>query len=164
MKNRVSALVLCTASACLLAACGGGDDDPVPTQSNALITVTSATVAAHNGVYQSGQVGLSEVEKAYDLATTTCVFSFNNLTKVGDSAGTLSGEIAYREGATTLSRLEVTINGVAYSSGAVDDSIVDRGNNQVTFAKKVLASDADDTNTVEVAGSVAMRGNRPSGC
>jgi hypothetical protein len=164
MKNRFSNLALCAATACLLAACGGGDSDPQPSDANALITVTSASVASHDGVYQSGQVGLSEVEKVLDIANTTCVFSFNGLTKVGDSAGTLSGEIAYREGATTLSRLEVTINGVAYSSGAVDDSLVDRGNDRVTFGKKVLASTAEDTNTVEVAGSVAMRGNRPSGC
>ncbi|MDQ3058206.1 MAG: hypothetical protein M3R45_01605 [Pseudomonadota bacterium] len=164
MKNRVPALVLCAATACFLAACGGGDDDPVPTDANALITVTSASVSSLDGVYRSSQVGLSEVDKVYDISRTTCVFSFNNLSKVGDSSATLSGKISYREGATTLSRLEVSINGVAYSSGAVDDSMVDRGNNQVTFGKKVLASDAEDSDTVEVAGSVPMRGNRPSGC
>jgi hypothetical protein len=164
MKNRLSTLALCTATACLLAACGGGDSEPQPSDANALITVTSASVEAHNGVYQSGQVGLSEVEKVFEVANTTCVFSFNNLTRVGDSSGTLSGEIAYREGATTLSSLEVTINGIAYSSGAVDDSIVDRGNDRITFGKKVLASDEADANTIEVAGSVPMRGNRPSGC
>ena len=164
MKNPVPTLALCAATACLLAACGGGDSDPQPSEANALITVTSASVASHNGVYQSGQVGLSEVEKVLEIANTNCVFSFNGLTKVGDSSGNLSGEIEYREGATTLSRLEVTINGVSYSSGAVDDSIVDRGNDRVSFGRKVLASDAEDTNTIEVVGSVAMRGNRPSGC
>lgn len=164
MKNRVPSLVLCAATACILAACGGGDDDPEPTDQNALITVTSASVSSQDGIYRSGQVGLSEVEKVFEISRTTCVFSFNNLTKVGDSSATLSGKISYREGATTLSKLEVSINGVDYSSGAVDDSLVDRGNNQVTFARKVLASDAEDNNTVEVVGSVPMRGNRPSGC
>lgn len=164
MKNRVPALVLCAAAASFLVACGGGDDDPAPTDANGLITVTSASVASYDGIYRSSQVGLSEVDKVYDISRTTCVFSFNNLTKVGDSSVTLSGKISYREGATTLSGLEVSINGVAYSSGVVDDSLVDRGNNQVTFTRKVLASDADDNNTVEVVGSVPMRGNRPSGC
>lgn len=164
MKNHAPALVLCAVTACVLAACGGGDSDTLPTESNALITVTSASVPAYDGIYQSSQVGLSEVEKTFDIANTTCEFSFDNLTKVGDSTGILSGKIAYREGATTLSRLEVSINGVVYASGAVDDSLVDRGNNRVTFGKKVLASTAEDDNTVEIAGSVSMRGNRPSGC
>lgn len=164
MKNRLSILALCAVTAGLLAACGGSGSEPQPSDANALITVTSASVQAYNGVYQSSQVGLSEVEKVYEIANTTCTFSFNNLTKVGDSSGTLSGKIAYREGATTLSRLEVSINGVVYASGAVDDSVVDRGHNRVTFGKKLLAATSGDNTTVEVAGSVPMRGNRPSGC
>ncbi len=164
MKNPSPALLLMCAAASLLAACGGGGDEPQPSDADSLITVTAATVAGQNGFYGSSQVGLSDVEKVFDLGNTTCVFSFNNLSKFRDGAVTMSGKVAYRDGATTLSRLEVTVNGIVYASGAVDDSLVDRGNNRVSFKGKTLSSTASDTNTLAVTGAIPMRGNRPSGC
>lgn len=164
MKNRLPAFVICAAAASLLAGCGGGGDEPQPSDADSLITVTGATVAGQNGFYGSSQVGLSDVEKIFDISNTTCVFSFNNLSKFRDGAVTMSGKVAYREGATTLSRLEVTVNGIVYASGAVDDSVVDRRNDRVAFKNKVLSSTASDTNTLTVTGAIPMRGNRPSGC
>ena len=162
MNHRIPALLTCVLAASLLAACGGGDSEPQPSDADSLITVTSATVAGQNGFYGSGQVGLSDVEKVFDVSNTTCVFSFNNLSKFRDS--TITGKVAYREGATNLSRLEVTVNGNVYASGAVDDSIVDRGKNLIIFKGKTLSSTASDTNTLVVTGAIPMRGNRPSGC
>lgn len=164
MNHRIPALLMCALTASLLAACGGGDSEPQPSDADSLITVTSATVTGQNGFYGSTQVGLSDVEKVYDVSNTTCVFSFNNLSKFRDSAITMSGKVAYREGATTLSRLEVTVNGNVYASGAVDESAVDRDKNLITFKGKTLSSTASDTNTLVLTGAVPMRGNRPSGC
>lgn len=164
MKHRVPALLMCALTASLLAACGGGDSEPQPTDADSLITITSTTVGGQNGFYGSTQVGLSAVEKTYDLSKTTCVFAFNNLSKFRDSAITMSGKVEYREGATTLSRLEVTVNGIVYASGAVDESVVDRDKNLITVKGKTLSSTASDPNTLVLTGAIPMRGNRPSGC
>lgn len=164
MKQRLTLLAVCLASASLLVACGGGSDEPQPSDADSLITVSSASVSGQNGFYGSTQVGLSDVEKVYDLSKTTCTYSFNNLTKFRDSSVSMSGKVAYLEGTNTLSRLEVTVNGAVYASGAVDDSRVERDNNRVVFKGKQLSSTAGDTNTLVVSGAVPMRGNRPSGC
>lgn len=165
MTKRLPALALCALSAAFLAACGGGgSDDPRPSDNSSLVTVSSATVTAHNGIYGSTAIGLSDVEKVYDVSNTTCVFSFNNLTKVGDSSIPMSGKVSYREGATTLSRLEISVGGVVYASGAVDSSTVDREGNGVRFTNKTLASTASDTTTIVVNGGIPMRPGRPSGC
>ena len=165
MNHRLTTLVLCAATASLLAACGGGSDDqPTSSPFNSLITVTSATTANQNGIYGSTAVGLTDVEKTIELGTQSCTFAFNNLSKAGDSSIPMSGKVAYLEGANIINRLEVSVNGIVYASGAVDGSTIDRENNAVRFSGKTLASTASDTNTIVVTGSVPMRPGRPSGC
>ncbi|MES2941327.1 MAG: hypothetical protein V4772_00500 [Pseudomonadota bacterium] len=167
MNDRIFKMALCAAAVSALAACGGGGsgtDDPQPSTSDALVTVTSASVAARNGLYVSSNAGLSDVDKVYDASNTTCAFAFNGLVRAGDSGTPLSGKISYREGATTLSRLEVSVSGEVYAAGAVDDSTVDRNNNQIRFGNKTLSSTGGDTRTLVVSGAVPMRPGRPSGC
>ena len=165
MLIRLSNLALCAVTVSLLAACGGGDDDPQPSSATALITVTSASLSGQNGVYGSTSDGLSEVDKVLDGTNLTCVFSFNDLSRAGSAPGTLSGKVSYRENANTLSRLEVSVNGAVYASAAVEDSRVDRGSDRILFGDKVLVSTATgDTSTLVVNGAVPMRGSRPSGC
>ncbi len=165
MNNRFYTMAVCAAAVSLLAACGGGsDDEPAPSPFNSLITVTSATTASQNGIYGSTAIGLTDVEKTLETGTQSCTFAFNNVSKAGDSASSMSGKVSFRENENTLNRLEITVNGVVYASGAVDNSTVDRSGNAVRFTGKTLASTASDTNTIVVTGLVPMRGNRPSGC
>lgn len=164
MKNRFLKLALLATTVSALAACGGGSDDPEPTSLNSLVNVSFSTEASFNGAYGSGNTDLSDVDKVYNLSETTCVYAFSGLTKVGNSTSTMSGKISYREGASTLSRLEITVNGSVYAAGAVDDSTVDRNNNQIRVGSKTLASTAGDTRTFVVSAAVPMRPGRPSGC
>ena len=53
-------LLLVTA---LLAACGGGSDDPAPTTVNASVTVGAATPLALNGIYATSNLSLSSVRR-----------------------------------------------------------------------------------------------------
>lgn len=164
MKNRLFLLMPSLAAVCLLTACGGGDSEPTPSNEKSLITVTSASVASLKGVYGSTAVTLSDVEKVFNLSSTTCTFSFGNLVKLDDRSIPMSGKISYLEGAAILSRLEISVNGIVYASGAVDNSTVDRGNNEIRFGEKQLAATSGDNTTLVVLGLLPMRGNRPSGC
>ena len=184
VNNRRPRLTLYAAAASMVVtACGGGIslnfgdykdfDEPSPVvNSNALVTVTSATLAGQNGVYGGATFGLSEVEKVLDGGSFSCVFSFNNLNNLSRPGGTLSGRVSYRENANTLSRFEFSINGAPYATNQVanyvgrnEDGRVERDAGRVTFSDKLLASGtAVDTSTLVVSGALPLRGNRPPGC
>ena len=192
MKTPFLTTMLCTACTVLLAACGGGIsfsfgdfDEPRPINATAVVTVTSATLAGQNGVYGGAALGLSAVEKVSENGGFSCVFSFNNLINLNrpaGSAGTLSGRVRYRENASSLSRLEVTISGEPYAAvypaagvaqGAPENGQsqrdvqreIEREADRVVFSDRQLASISSvDTSTLVVSGTLPMRSSRPPGC
>jgi hypothetical protein len=164
MKLSLKTLALCGAVATMLAACGGGDS-PTTTDLSSAVTVSAATDTTLNGVYSTTTTGLSDVQKIHRVgADDACEFTFNALVKTGNSTVSMSGTIDYTVDATVLSGLAVGINNVFYSTANGTGTVVDRAANQIRFTAKSLDSDAVDTNTMVVTGSLPMRGNRPGGC
>ena len=164
MKLSLKNLALCGAVATMLAACGGGDA-PTTTDLSSSATVSAATDTTLNGVYSTPTTGLSDVQKIRRVgANDACEFTFDALVKTGSSTVSMRGTIDYTVDAATLSGLAIGINNVFYSTDNGSGTVVDRAANQVRFTAKLLDSDAVDTNTLMVTGSLPMRGNRPGGC
>jgi hypothetical protein len=154
--------------ASLLAACGGGDDDPVPTPLDSLVTISAASNPAQAGVigtYASTTTGLSDVEKENPLdAPQFCSFRFNSLAKAGAGATLLDGRVAYNVNQNLVNNFKVSVGGTTYGTGNTDNTVVDRTANTVTVTNKVLLSEVDGTSTVTVTARVPMKTGRPDGC
>ncbi len=167
MNARLARLALCASFAAALAACGGGSDDPQPTERNSLITVSEASQSSLNGVYGSSETSLSPVDKVYELGSSPrCDFTFENIVKVGDSSSTVKGRINYKEDTLQLDQITLTFGSDGYViEGAGDGTSVDKPGNRVTFSDKVLrSSNAASTATIKITGFIPMQGNRPDGC
>jgi hypothetical protein len=167
MNQRLTRLALCATFAGVLAACGGGSDDPQPTERNTLVNVSEASPSSLNGVYGSSETSLSPVDKVYEVGSSPrCDFTFDNVVKVGDSASRVKGRINYKEDTLQLDQITMTFGSEGYVlEGAGAGTSVDKPGNRVTFNDKVLRSvNAGSTATVKVTGYIPMQGNRPDGC
>jgi hypothetical protein len=159
----------CTALAAtsvLLVACGGGnDDDPTPSNEPGVLTVTSATVGALNGVYGNGALNLTDVDKKNPVGSVPelCTFRFDGANKVGSPA-TAFGDIRYRPDATGLYQAFLTFDGKEYGSDDATDTVVARDKEQIRLTSKTLTATDGSNATLRVTGIVPMRTNRPSGC
>ena len=154
--------------ATLLSACGGGDDDPVPTPLDSQVVISAASNPAHSGVigtYSSTTTGLSDVEKENPLnAPQFCSFRFNSLVKNNASAVLLDGRVAYNVNQNLVNNFRVSVAGTTYGTGNTDNTLVDRAANTVTVTNKVLTSEADATSTITVTAKIPMKTGRPDGC
>lgn len=154
--------------ASLLTACGGGNDDPVPTPLDSLVTISAASNPAQAGVvgaYASTTTGLSDVEKENPIdAAQFCSFRFNGLAKSGAGAVLLDGRVAYNVNQNQVQNFKVSVAGTTYGTGNSDNTLVDRAANTVTVTNKVLLSEIDATSTITVSGKVPMKTGRPDGC
>jgi hypothetical protein len=148
----------------LLAGCGGGSDSPEPTPIGATLTVSSATSPAFNGVYTTGAVNLAEVVKLNPAGSEpeVCSFRFSGLSTAGGAM--LDGDIRYLPGTNSLHVIFVSINGFEFSSRTATSAAVDRANNEIDLAGKVLTASTGVASTITVTGSVPMRAGRPEGC
>ncbi|MGE0330550.1 MAG: hypothetical protein AB7P37_07630 [Ramlibacter sp.] len=147
--------------ASLLAACGGGGDDPDPTNLNSAFTITSATDATLNGAYGSSNTPLSGVNKLERIgATDSCSFTFENIPRLAGGA-VAKGSVEYLVDSTTVRRLALELGGSIYETTTVGTSTVSRANNNVSFVGSVLSA---GTPTVTISGTIPMRSDRPSGC
>ncbi len=145
----------------LLAACGGGGDDPDPTSYNSAFTITSATDSTLNGVYGSANTPLSGVNKLERIgATDSCSFAFENIPRLGGGA-IAEGSVEYLVNTDSVRRLVLKLAGGTYETTVVGSSSVSRANNNVTFTGSVLSA---GTPTVTITGTIPMRTDRPSGC
>lgn len=150
--------------AATLAACGGGnDDDPTPSEQTGILTVTNASVDGVNGIYGNGALNLTDVDKKNPIGSDpeVCTFKFDGANRVG-ADGTAFGDVRYRPDATSLYLIFLTVNGVEYSSGAPDDSVVVRDTDRIRLSAKTLT--AGNGSTIRVSGVIPMRPSRPTGC
>jgi len=148
----------------LLAGCGGGSDSPEPTPIGATLTVSAATNPGFNGVYTTSAINLAEVVKVNPIGSEpeVCSFRFSGL---GSASGLgMDGDIRYLPGTNALHVVFVAINGFEFSSRDTLNAGVDRANNKIDFAAKVLAASTGVASTITLTGSVPMRGGRPEGC
>lgn len=154
--------------ASLLTACGGGNDDPVPTPLDSLVTISAASNPAQVGVvgaYSSTTTGLSDVEKENPVdAPQFCSYRFNSLAKTGSGSVLLDGRVAYNVNQNLVNNFKVSVAGTTYGTGNTDNTVVDRTANTVTVSNKVLLSEIDGTSTITVSGKIPMKTGRPAGC
>ncbi|WCM92642.1 hypothetical protein M5C99_20195 [Acidovorax sp. NCPPB 2350] len=154
------------ATAALLTACGGGnDEDPTPSDQTGVFTVTSATTSGLNGVYGDGNLNLTDVEKRNPIgsAPEVCTFRFDGAKKVGASDQAF-GDVRYQPDANILYVAFLTFGGREFSATDWSDTSVVRDANQVRIANKTLTATDGSGERVTVSGIVPMRPNRPSGC
>ncbi len=146
----------------LLAACGGGGDDPDPTNYDSAFAISSATNSDLNGAYANANTPLSGVNKLERIgATDACVFSFENIPRVGGGA-VAEGAIEYLVDTTQAHRVTMKLAGVTYeASPPVGNSSVSKSGNRVNFAGTVLTS---GSNSITLSGFIPMRTDRPAGC
>lgn len=149
----------------LLSACGGGSDDPGPTTYNASLTVTGATDATLNGVYSTGSISLSGVDKINPIGgePEVCSFRFSGLQQAGNTR-MLDGDIRYIPGTNELRVVFMSISGTEFSSRSPAGAAVDRPGDDVDFAAKVLTASSGNGAVITVTGSIPMRTGRPEGC
>lgn len=153
----------------LLGGCGGGnDDDPSPTNQNALYTITSASPTNLNGVYGSTSLGLTGVDKLNPVgsAPEVCSFKFNNVTKVGDSTVTSFGDIRYLPNTNNIYQVFITVGGTEFNSGTTDNVTVSRtGTGSIVFTNKQLAASSNGAQTLNITGAVPLPASGvPVGC
>lgn len=154
------------ATAALLSACGGGnDDDPTPSDQAGVFTVTGSTASGLNGVYGDGNINLTDVEKRNPIgsAPEVCAFRFDGANKVGAS-GQAFGDVRYEPNATRLYVAFLTFAGREFSASDWSDTSVVRDANQVRIVSKTLTATDGSGDRLTVSGVVPMRANRPSGC
>ena len=154
------------ASAALLAACGGGgnDDSPAPTAQSATATVSVATVTALNGIYSTGQVSLTGVEKTDPLnAGMVCSFRFAGLQQAGSSR-LMSGDIRYDPLSANLRTTFVTIDTVEYVLSGSAGAAVDRANNRVVYTNAVFTGSNSTGGALTLNATIPMRSPRPVDC
>jgi hypothetical protein len=148
----------------LLSGCGGGSDAPEPTPIGATLTVTAATNPGFNGVYTTGAINLAEVVKLNPIGSEpeVCSFRFSGLANA--AGANLDGDIRYLPGTNALHVVFISINGFEFSSRTTTSAGVDRANNEIDFAGKLLTASTGVASSITVTGSVPMRGGRPEGC
>lgn len=148
----------------LLAGCGGGSDAPEPTPIGATLTVSSATNAGFNGVFTTSTINLAEVVKLNPIGSEpeVCSFRFSGLSSA--TGANLDGDIRYLPGTNALHVVFISINGFEFSSRNTTNAAVDRSNNEIDLAGKVLSASTGVASTITVTGSVPMRAGRPEGC
>ena len=151
------------ASAGVLAACGGGSDDPDPTPIAATLTVSDSTNGLFNGVYTTSTVSLAAVEKVNPIGgePEVCSFRFSGLR---GPAGEMTGDVRYIPGTDALRVIFVAINGVEFVSRDTTNAAVNRPDNQVDLRGKTLTASTGVASTITLTGSIPMRGDRPEGC
>lgn len=165
MKRTLTSLAGGAVLASLLAACGGGDDTPVPTPADSLVTISAATNAAVVGTYTSGTTGLSDVEKENPVnAAQFCSFRFNGLARSDNSPLLVDGRVAYNVNQDLVNNFKVTVGSVTYGSGETGGTQVVKASNQVNVTNKVLTSEVDGVSTITVSARIPMKANRPDGC
>ena len=149
----------------LLAGCGGGSDDPGPTTYNATLNVVGATDPTLNGVYTTGSISLSGVDKINPIGgePEVCSFRFSGLQQVGNTR-MLDGDIRYIPGTNELRVVFMSISGTEFSSRTVPGAAVDKPNNEVDFNGKILTASSGSGAVISVSGSIPMRTGRPEGC
>lgn len=149
----------------LLAGCGGGADDPDPTTFNATITVAGANDATLNGVYATGSINLSKVEKINPIGgdPEVCTFRFSGLQQVGNTR-LMDGDIRYIPGTNELRVVFVSISGTEFNSRTATGGAVDKPNNEIDFNGKVLEASSGSGAALSISGSIPMRTGRPEGC
>ena len=163
MNPRSSLQALTIVAAGLLAACGGGSDDPEPTPVPATLTVSNSTNALFNGTYTTPTASLAAVEKVNPVGgePEVCSFRFSGLSGPG---GEMTGDVRYIPGTNGLRVIFVAINGVEFVSRDSTNAAVDRSNDRVDLSGKTLAASTGVASTLTLTGSIPMRGNRPEGC
>ncbi len=162
--NKIFKLSGALVVAAALSACGGGnDDDPTPSEQTGILTVTSASADGFNGIYGNGALNLTDVDKKNPIGSDpeVCTFKFDGANRVG-ADGTAFGDVRYRPDATSLYLIFLTVNGVEYSSGSPDDSVVVRDSDRIRLSAKTLT--AGNGSTIRVSGVIPMRPSRPTGC
>jgi hypothetical protein len=164
MKPALFKLAASAALIAVLAACGGGDEDPEPTDQDAILTLTSATDANIEGIYGTSNINLSEVVKTERAGTDDCSFVYDGVKRATDAAATLSGRIEYQDNSNAVQNFRITVAGKTYATADPGNTSVDRTSNRVRVTSKQLTQEAGGTATVTVSGIVPMRGSRPDGC
>ena len=149
----------------LLAGCGGGSDEPGPTTYNATLNVVGATDPTLNGVYTTGSISLSGVDKINPIGgePEVCSFRFSGLQQVGNTR-MLDGDIRYIPGNPEVRTTFISIAGAEFALQGTAGAAVDRANNRVNYTGAVLTSTQNTGRTITVTGSIPMLGNRPEGC
>lgn len=159
LKLAASALVLA-----VLAACGGGDDNPTPTDENAILTLSAATDTSIEGVYGTSNISLSEVVKTEREGTDDCSYVFSDMRRQFDVSGTLlGGRVEYQDNSTAVQNLRITIGSANYATANAENTSVERDNNRVRFVNKQLTEEGG-ARVVTVSGVIPMRPGRPDGC
>lgn len=173
MKRNVPHLLAVVAAAALVSACGGGDEgafvderEPTPSGTAAILTVTSATDAALNGIYSTNNVALNNVTKRNPIGgdPETCRFRFTGLVQGGAGPRQMDGDIRYLPGNSNLRTTFVSINTVEFRLEGTTGAQVDRTNNRVVYAGAVLTSTQATGGTITITGAIPMLGDRPEGC
>ena len=177
MHSVVRSLLAPALCAALLAACGGaisidigGDDDdfadldPFPSGRSATLTVSDASLSPLDGTYSSANVMLSDV--LFFFATSrdpqTCRFRFDGLLQSpGDRR--MDGEIRYLPGTSELRTTVLFIDGIEYRLDGSAAASVDRDTGRVRYDGAVLRAPGS-MQQLTLAGTLPMRGSRPSGC
>lgn len=147
----------------VLAACGGGDDNPAPTDQDAILTLSSATDRNIEGVYGTSNISLSEVVKTEREGTDDCSYVFSDVRRAFDASVTMGGRVEYQDGSTAVQNFRITIGSANYSTANTENTSVDRDNNRVRVTNKQLTEEGG-TRVVTVSGIVPMLPNRPGGC
>lgn len=154
------------ASAALLTACGGGnDDDPTPSEQTGVLTVTSATDAARNGVYGDGNLNLTTVDKLNPVGSypEVCSFKFDGANKVGGT-GTSFGDVRYRPDTTVIYEAFINVAGKEFSASSWTDAAVVRDTDRIRVTGKTLTATDGSGETLVLSAVVPMRPGRPAGC
>ena len=162
LRKSVKAFAIIS-SAVILAACGGGSDDPDPTPISATLAVSNADNAMFNGIYTTTTVSLAEVVKVNPIGgePEVCSFRFSGLRGPG---GEMNGDVRYIPGTNNLHVIFIAINSVEFVSRDTTNAAVDRPNNEVDLGGKVLNASTGVASSITVTGSIPMRGDRPEGC
>lgn len=148
----------------VLAACGGGDDNPTPTDQDAILTLSSATDRNIEGVYGTSNISLSEVVKTEREGTDDCSYVFSDVRRAFDPTNlTIGGRVEYQDASTVIQNFRLTIGSANYATANSDNTSVDRDNNRVRVTNKQLTEEGG-TRVVTVSGIIPMRPNRPGGC
>lgn len=164
MTMPFSRALIPAALAALLAACGGGGDDPEPTPVGATLTVSNATSASFNGVYSTGTIALTEVRKFNEIGPRPeqCIFEFSGL--AGPNGQSMNGDIRYTPGSDQLQTAFISIGGFEFRSDDSTNVLADRTNGRIVFSGKTLRASSGVASNITLSGELPMRGDRPEGC
>jgi hypothetical protein len=171
MKCSPRYTVAALALAGLLSACGGGDigipdtnNDLRSSGASASVTVSAARDASLDGVYQTSDLFLNDVDKVNPIGEhETCRFRFSGLQHTSDGK-TMDGDIRYLPGTNAADTTFVSIDAVEFRLEGTTGAVVDRDNNRIVYTGAVLTSTQGTGDTITLTGAIPMRGDRPEGC